>query len=113
SPEAHVHPVKASLSLARAARQKGAGIASGIAAKGLVHQGGRVIAVETSAGRVEPRFVVSATGWTADWLRGALPELPPLRSVSGQLISSDPLPPLLNGPVAGSYLGLQLPTGGI
>jgi glycine/D-amino acid oxidase-like deaminating enzyme len=71
------------------------------------------VRVETSAGRVEPRFVVSATGWTADWLRGALPELPPLRSVSGQLISSDPLPPLLNGPVVGSYLVLQLRTGEI
>src|SRR5262245_19835380 len=111
--EAHLHPVKASLSLARAARRKGAGIASGVAAKSLVHQKGRVVAVETSVGRVDPRFVVSATGWTADWLRGALPQLPPLRSVSGQLISSHPLPPILNGPVVGSYLILQLRTGEI
>jgi hydrogen cyanide synthase HcnC len=36
-----------------------------------------------------------------------------LRSVSGQLISSHPLPPLLNGPVVGSYLVLQLRTGEI
>jgi glycine oxidase len=111
--EGHLHPVKASLSFARAARRKGAVIAAGVTAKSLVHQKGRVVAVETSAGRVEPRFVISATGWTADWLRGSLPELPPLRSVSGQLISSDPFPPLLNGPVVGGYLVLQLRTGEI
>jgi glycine oxidase len=111
--EAHLHPVKASLSFARAARRKGACIASEVAARSLVHQEGRVKVVETSAGRVEPRFVVSATGWTADWLRGAMSVLPPLRSVSGQLISSDRLPPLLNGPVVGSFLVLQLRTGEI
>jgi glycine/D-amino acid oxidase-like deaminating enzyme len=111
--EAHLHPVKASLSFLRAARRKGAAIAPGVAARALVHEKGRVTRVDTTAGPVNPRFVISATGWTADWLRGALRELPPLRSVSGQLIGTDPLPPLLNGPVVGKFLVLQLRTGEI
>ncbi len=111
--EAHLHPVKAALSLARAARRKGAGIATGVSARFFVHRQRRVTAVETSAGAIEPGFVVSATGWTAEWLRGASAELPPLRSVSGQLISTDPLPPLLKGAVVGKFLVLQLRSGEI
>jgi glycine/D-amino acid oxidase-like deaminating enzyme len=111
--EAHIHPVKAALSFARTARRKGAGIATGVAARLLVHQNGHVASVETTAGRIEPRFVVSATGWTAAWLRGAMTELPPLRSVSGQLLSTGPLPPLLKGSVAGRFILLQLRSGEI
>jgi glycine/D-amino acid oxidase-like deaminating enzyme len=111
--EAHVHPVKAALSLARAAQRKGANISCGVAAQSLAHHGGRVVSVETSAGRVEPRFVVSATGWNAGWLRGAIPALPPLRSVAGQLISTDPLPPLLKGSIGGRFIVLQLRSGEI
>ncbi|MGE5194799.1 MAG: NAD(P)/FAD-dependent oxidoreductase [Deltaproteobacteria bacterium] len=109
--EAHLHPVKAALSFARAALRKGAGIATGVAARSLDHRNGRVITVETTAGPIAPRFVVSATGWTAEWLQGAISELPPLRSVSGQLIGTDPLPPLLKGAVVGKFLILQLRTG--
>jgi glycine oxidase len=111
--EAHVHPVKAALSFVRAARRKGANIATGIAAKSFAHEGGRLLSVETTAGRIEPRFVVSATGWTAEWLRAQLPALPSLRPVSGQLISSAPLPPLLKGSVVGKFIVLQLPSGEI
>lgn len=110
--EAHVHPVKAALSFARAARGKGARIAVGIAAKSVVEQGGRVASVETTAGRCTPKVVVSATGWTADWLRQTR-ALPPLRAVSGQLISTDPLPPLLRGAVGGKFIALQLRSGEI
>lgn len=111
--EAHVHPVKAALSFARTSRAKGARISSGVAAKSFVAQGGRIVSVETTVGRCAPRFVVSATGWTTDWLRGAPQALPPLRSVSGQLISTEPLPPILRGAVGGKYLVLQLRTGEI
>jgi len=110
--EAHVHPVKAAASFARAARSKGAKITVGVAAKSVVEQGGRVASVETTSGRCTPKFVVSATGWTADWLRQTH-ALPPLRSVSGQLISTDPLPPLLRGAVGGKFIALQLRSGEI
>lgn len=111
--EAHLHPVKATLSFARAARIKGAHLATGVSAKSLAHQAERVTSVETTAGRIDPRFVVSATGWTAEWLRGALSVLPPVRSVSGQLISTDPQAPLLTGSVVGRFLIFQLRTGEI
>ncbi len=111
--EAHVHPVKAVLSFVRAARQAGAHLAAGVAARSLVQQANRATRVETTAGTIEPRYIVSATGWSADWLRGTLPQLPPVRSVSGQLISTDPQPPLLTGSVVGKFLVLQLRTGEI
>lgn len=109
--EAQVHPVKAALSFARAACRKGTSIAAGVAATSLVQQDGRVVAVETTAGRIEPRFVISATGWTAEWLRGQIAALPPLRSVSGQLISTAPVPPLLKSAVGGKYIIFQLRSG--
>src|SRR5579872_190332 len=111
--EAHVHPVKAALSFARAARRLGASLAVGVAAKSLVAREGRAVSVETTAGRIEPRHIVSATGWTADWLRGGTRALPPLRSVSGQLVSSEPLPPLLRGSIVGKFILLQLRCGEI
>jgi glycine oxidase len=104
--------VKAALSFARAARHHGARLATGVATKSLVQQANR-LRIETTAGAIEPRFVVSATGWSAEWLQGGLGRLPPLRSVSGQLISTDPQPPLLSGSVAGKFLVLQLRTGEI
>lgn len=111
--EAHVHPVKAALSFARAARSKGASITIGVAAKSVVDQAGRVLSVETTAGRCMPRHIVSATGWTADWLRQTQKRLPPLRAVSGQLISTDAMPPLLRGAIGGKFFILQLRSGEI
>ncbi len=111
--EAHVHPVKAALSFARAMRATGGRITTGVAAKSISAQSGRIASVETTAGRCMPKYVVSATGWTAKWLEGAVPALPPLRSVSGQLISTVPVPPLLRGAVGGKFLVLQLRTGEI
>jgi glycine oxidase len=111
--ESHLHPVKAALSFARAARRKRAAIATGVAAVSLAHCERRVTTVETTAGSIEPGYVVSATGWSAEWLRGSLPALPPLRSVSGQMVSTGPLPPLLNGAVVGKFLVLQLRSGEI
>jgi glycine oxidase len=111
--EAHVHPVKAALSLARAARRQGARITCGVGALSIAHRERRVVSVETTAGRVEPRFVISSTGWNAGWLRETIPAIPPLRSVAGQLISTDPLPPLLNGSIGGRFIVLQLRSGEI
>lgn len=111
--EGHVHPVKAAMSFARAIRAKRGRIATGVTAQSCVAQAGRIVSVETTAGSCAPRFVVSATGWTADWLKDVVHALPKLRSVSGQLISTDPLPPLLRGAVGGKYLVLQLRSGEI
>ncbi|MFN0054831.1 MAG: NAD(P)/FAD-dependent oxidoreductase [Planctomycetales bacterium] len=108
--EAQLNPVKAAVSLARAARTAGVGIATGAAALSVHKAGGRITQVETTAGRVSPGQVVSATGWNASWLHEVTP-LPPLRPVSGQLISTDPLPPLLSGVVIDRYLMFQLRTG--
>lgn len=109
--EAHLHPVKAALSLARAARRKGARLATGVKAVSVRVSRQRVVSVETTAGNIEPGHVVSATGWTASWLGAAAPSPLPLRPVSGQAISTEPLLPLLNAAVGGRYLVLQLRTG--
>lgn len=111
--EAHVHPVRAALSFARGARAKGARLAIGVTARTLSMNGPRALAVETTAGTISPRFVVSATGWTAAWLEDAGVTLPPLRSVTGQLISTPPIEPVLRGAVGGKYLVLQLRSGEI
>jgi glycine/D-amino acid oxidase-like deaminating enzyme len=111
--EAHVHPVKAAVSFVRAARRQGVNISAGVAAKTIVVRAGRVASVETTAGQCTPKHVVSATGWTADWLRRTQAGLTPLRAVSGQLISTDPLPPLLRGAVGGKFIVLQLRSGEI
>lgn len=109
--EAQVHPVKAAVSLVRAARRRGVGIGVGITARNLRWEQGKITRVETDAGPIEAKHVVAATGWTADWLSDVISPLPPLRPVSGQLISTPPLPPLLNGTIAGPFLVFQLRSG--
>lgn len=109
--EAHLHPVKAAISLVRAARRRGVGFSVGVAAERLRLAKGKVAIVETTAGPIEAKDVVACTGWSAAWLKGAVSPLPALRPVSGQLISTPPLPPLLNGTVAGRYLVFQLRSG--
>ncbi|MBS0260640.1 MAG: FAD-binding oxidoreductase [Planctomycetes bacterium] len=111
--EAHLHPVKAALSFARAIRARGSRIACGVSAVAGTCEGNRLTAVETSGGRCTPRFVVSATGWTTAWMAPFAGALPPLRPVGGQLLASAPQPPVLKGTVAGDYLILQLRTGEI
>lgn len=111
--DAHINPLKAAASLARAARQLGAGVASGIAATAVEVHAGAIRRVETSAGPIEPKHVVCASGWSADWLSGAVAPLPPLRPVSGQLMATAQAPPLLKGSVSGKVLVLQLRTGEI
>lgn len=111
--EAHLHPVKAALSLARAARRDGAALATSVTALDLDCREQRIASVATTAGSIEPRRVVSAAGWSAAWLGSSAGRLPALRPVGGQLISTDPQPPLLRGAVAGEFLVLQLRSGEI
>jgi glycine oxidase len=124
--EAHLHPIKASLSLARAARRAGCRIRTETRAIGVETSANRIIAVNTTAGRIEPRHVVATTGWTMDWLgtssplpsggeglgvRGPSAKL--LRPVSGQMIATDPQPPLLKCSIGGRVLVIQLKSGEI
>lgn len=111
--EAHLNPVKAAASFARGASKRGAAIGTGVAAVSVKRSGDRITAVETTAGIIEPKQVVATTGWTAGWLAEASDWKPPLRPVSGQLISTDPVRPLLRGTVAGRFLVFQLRTGEI
>lgn len=109
--DAHLHPVKAALSFAAAARKRGAQISTGVQALSATLRGARIVAVNTTAGTIEPGAVVCATGWTANWIAPHFRQPIPLRPVAGQLIATDPLPPLLNGSIAAKYIVLQLRTG--
>jgi glycine/D-amino acid oxidase-like deaminating enzyme len=111
--EAHLNPVKATLALANGARRRGAGINPGVAALGFTARSGRIERVDTTAGPIEPRHVVSATGWTAQWLAALNEPLPPLRPVGGQLIATEPQPPLIHAAIAARFLVLQLRSGEI
>jgi glycine oxidase len=109
--EAHLHPLKAAVSLVRAARSRGVGIAGGVAAADFAVRNGRIAVVDTTAGPIESRHVIAATGWSTEWLGDIMRPSVPLRPVSGQLICTEPLPPLLNSAVAGRFLILQLRSG--
>ena len=113
--EAHLHPVKAALSLARGARRKGAIINTGIRATRIHRDAARVTKVETTAGTISPKHVVVATGWEAKWLEleQAVPAGIPLRPVKGQLVATDPLPPLIKSSIAGDVILIQLKSGEI
>lgn len=109
--EAHLHPVKAALSLARGARRKGAAISTGIRATRIVRNGQRATSVETSAGSVTPRYIVAATGWQQDCVKELLPVTLPLRPVKGQMLATDPQPPLLKSSINGEAILIQLKSG--
>ena len=111
--EAHLHPVKAALSLARAARRLDCRLTTGIHVLSAEIANHRLTAVQTSAGRISASHVIVATGWDASWLADLVPKPLPLHPVSGQLLASDPLPQLLGRPVLGQYLIFQLRSGEI
>jgi glycine oxidase len=111
--DAHLHPVKAALSFARAARRLGAGVNPDVEARALTRQGGKIAAVETSVGPIAAKHIVAATGWSAGWLGDAIGPPPPLRPVSGQMIATGPLPPLVRSAVSGEFIILQLRSGEI
>ena len=74
------------------------GVATGVAATGVSVQGGRVIAVQTTAGLVQPGAVVFATG-LPPVLDGLELEVPWER-VKGHLLVTEPAPVQLPGIVA-------------
>lgn len=105
--DAHLHPLKAAASLARSARRAGAKLAPGTSWISTETAAGRVVSVQTSRGSCTPGHVVICSGSLAP----APAEL--VRPVSGQMIATGPLPPLLRGTVGGKFLTLQLKSGEI
>lgn len=115
--EAHLHPLKACVGFVTASRRAGVRCLTQTAVDGLTLAGERVTAVHTDGATFTPQRIVFAAGWQLDWLAphrealglGSLP----LRPVSGQILATDPVPPLLRHSVAGEFLVLQLKTGEI
>lgn len=106
--EAHVHPVKAVLSFARASTAQ---FSTETRAISMDVKNGRVQSVQTTAGTIQPGHVIAATGWMADWCAAHAPTPPPLTPISGQMIATAPQPPLLSNTVLGKAILFQLLTG--
>jgi glycine oxidase len=103
--DAHLHPLKGAVSFARAARRGKARLAIQTKLLEIERVAGRVVSVRTSRGECRPRHLVMCTGHEAVLPAGVL------RPVWGQLISTDPLPPLMKCTIGGPFLTLQLKTG--
>ena len=89
---------------AQAAERRGARVLEGTAARGIVTDGGRVIGVQTDAGRINAGTVVVAAGGWTPYLATTLGVELPIRPMRLQIIQTEPMPPrlehLLYGPVA-------------
>ncbi|MCY2962429.1 MAG: FAD-dependent oxidoreductase [Planctomycetota bacterium] len=105
--DAHSNPLKGAASFARGSRRLGAKFAVQTEFVSSKRVGARVVEVQTSRGLCYPGQVVICSG--------ALAPVPPhfVRPVSGQMIATGPLPPLLRGTVGGKFLTLQLKSGEI
>jgi glycine/D-amino acid oxidase-like deaminating enzyme len=82
-------PMKTVLSLAEAAKRKGAEIREGVAVLQIAHRSGKITGVETSEGFISTRTVILAIG---PWIHTLHPnpQLPlPIRAMRGQVIYSD------------------------
>jgi glycine oxidase len=93
--ESSVDPRLLARALYIAAHRAGAGFLTGTV-QGIVHQGGRAVAVDHDAGRVEAGAVVLAAGSWSPLVAGS--GLPPgaVRPVRGQIALLDTRPPLLS-----------------
>ena len=103
--DAHLHPLKGVVSLARAARRHKARLAVQTRLLEVRRAGGRVLSVLTSRGECRPSQLVLCTGHEAQLPAGVL------RPVWGQLIATDPLPLLMKCTIGGPALTLQLKSG--
>jgi sarcosine oxidase, subunit beta len=75
--DGHADPTQVCLGYASAARARGVEIASSTSVTGIAVEGGRVVAVETSAGRIETPLAVNAAGpWAGELARLAGVEVP-------------------------------------
>lgn len=103
--DAHLNPLKAAASLARGARRLGAKLATQTHCSTAPAPSAGSLQVTTDRGNCSPGTIVLCQGAGLD------PSQAQVRPVSGQMIATDPLPPLLRGTVGGKFLTLQLKTG--
>jgi len=103
--DATVDPLRATWAFARAAQRLGAEVVAGEPATGIVLRRGRVQAVETPRRRIACRAAVNCAGaWGGEVARLAGFDLP-VTPRRGQLLVSEPLPPLIEqAMVCGCYL---------
>jgi glycine/D-amino acid oxidase-like deaminating enzyme len=95
--DAQISPLELVLSYATAASRLGAIICTRTEMTGIVTKGSRILAVETSAGRIATEIVVDAAGvWSTQVARMAGFELP-ITPLKGELLISAPMPRMMQG----------------
>jgi glycine/D-amino acid oxidase-like deaminating enzyme len=105
--EGFVEPADATWLMLAAAERRGAKLLRGTTATGLTVTAGRVVAVETAAGRLFADEIVLAAGAGTAALAGTVGVRPPLTMPPGLLVHSRPHAPLLNGLVLAPELHMR------
>ena len=101
-----LYPFPAVWGLYEAARALGVEVALGVEALGVEVEAGRVVAVTTSAGRVEtPTVVNAAGGWSAEFSRRAGLSVPNV-ATRHEILATEPLKPFLDPMVVRASDGL-------
>jgi sarcosine oxidase subunit beta len=100
----HANPQRASQAYAWAAQDHGASIRQHVAVRGFETAGGRVVAVETSAGRFGCDALVIAAGPQTGALMGMLGHDLPMAPARAEMIVTEPLPLMPIGGVDGHGL---------
>ena len=94
--DAQVNPIRLAQGFAQAARRLGAQIRSGVEVRELLTENGRVCGVKTDQGELRADYVVNATGVWAPALLSPLGINLPIKPRRGQILVTEPLPPMLN-----------------
>jgi sarcosine oxidase subunit beta len=93
--DAHVTPMGVVWAFAKAARQMGADIRTGVRASSLMSRGERVVGVNTSEGEIFADTVVCASGAGVPALAASVGVKVPLDLARGQMFVTERIPPLL------------------
>jgi len=97
--DCHLNPLRVSSGFARSAARLGARVRAGTEVTGVDIQGGRVVGVATSRGRIDSPMVVDAAGvWSPTIARMAGLELSVLPR-KGQILVTEAVPPMVRGRV--------------
>jgi sarcosine oxidase subunit beta len=98
--DGYANPMGLALALAHGARERGATLWTGTEVTGVRHRQGALEGVDTTAERIATRVVVTAAGvWSAALAAPLGVELP-LVPRRGQLVVTEPLPPLVGSIVS-------------
>ncbi len=98
--DGYASPMGLAIAFARNARKAGADIRLRTEVVGVDVEGGRVVGVRTSAGRLGAQHVVNAAGvWSPEIARLAGLEVPVVPR-KGQLLVSEPMPPLFRSVIS-------------